>query len=128
MRSGAIGAQGDSPAPGALLPVTLAVTLPAGATRITATTTASGGDVAFLDAVMIEPLVSRYVLGGDGHGTAVLRSASLETEHANLVVPGSGQARVYAYDGTGRLVGERSSSARMLPVVIPAGGFTIVRR
>lgn len=128
VRSGAIGAQGDSPAPGALLPVTLAVTLPAGATRITATTTANGGDVAILDAVMIEPLVSRYVLGGDGHGTAVLRSASLETEHATLVVPGNGPARVYAYDGNGRLVGERSSSARTLPVVIPAGGFTIVRR
>ena len=31
--SGDIGAQGDSPAPGALLPVTLPVTLPAGADR-----------------------------------------------------------------------------------------------
>ena len=36
--SGEIGAQGDSPAPGALLPVTLPVTLPAGATRLSATT------------------------------------------------------------------------------------------
>ncbi|MHB8184621.1 MAG: hypothetical protein ACYDDU_00790 [Dermatophilaceae bacterium] len=128
VRSGDVGAQGDSPAPGALLPVTLAVTLPAGATRVTATTEASGGDTAILDAVMIEPLVSRYVLGGDGHGTAVLRSASRTTEHTTVVLPGSGRARVYVYDGTGRLVGERSSSARTVPVAVLAGGFTIVRR
>ena len=60
--SGAIGAQGDSPAPGALLPVTLPVTLPAGATRLTATTATTAGDPAALDALMLEPLVSRLVL------------------------------------------------------------------
>lgn len=128
VRSGDIGAQGDSPAPGALLPVTLAVTLPADATVITATTEASGGDTAALDAVMIEPLVSRYVLGGDGHGTALLRSASLTTEHATVVIPGKGRARVFAYNGKGRLVGERATSARTVKVEVRAGGFTIVRR
>ena len=38
VRSGAVGPQGDSPAPGALLPVTLGRPLPAGATTLTATT------------------------------------------------------------------------------------------
>ena len=64
--SGDIGAQGVSPAPGALLPVTLPRTL--GRTRRTlrVTTSVAGGDEARLDAVMLEPLVSRYVLAGDG--------------------------------------------------------------
>ena len=128
VRSGDIGAQGDSPAPGALLPVTLQVTLPAGATQITATTEARGGDIAILDAVMIEPLVSRYVLGSGSHGTAVLRSASRTTEDTTVALPGTGPARVQEYDGTGRLVGEWSSSARRVPVDVPPGGFTIVRR
>ena len=41
VRSGAVGAQGDSPAPGALLPVTLPMTLPPGQQTVTATTTAT---------------------------------------------------------------------------------------
>ena len=81
-----------------------------------------------LDAVMIEPLVSRYVLGGGGHGTAVLRSASRTTEDTTVALPGTGRAQVQAYDGTGRLVGEWSSSALTVPVEVAAGGFTIVRR
>jgi len=134
VRSGDIGAQGVSAVPGALLPVTLPVTLPAGATSITATTTAGGGDTARLDALMIEPLVSRYILGsadngdGGGRGTAVLRSASLRTEHTTVQLPGSGTARVFVYDGTGHLVAQSSSSAGSVPVEVVAGGFTIVRR
>jgi hypothetical protein len=128
VRSGAVGAQGVSSVQGALLPVTLQVTLPAGATSITATTKASGGDVARLDALMIEPLVSRYVLGGDGHATAVLRSASLATESTVVVLPGSGRARIYAYNGNGQLTSQGSSRAATVPVTVRAGGFTIVRR
>jgi len=133
VRSGAVGAQGVSSAPGALLPVTLQVTLPAGATSITATTRAGGGDTARLDAVMIEPLVSRYVLAGDaggagGHASAVLRSASRVTESATVTLPGTGIARIYAYDGTGHLVTLGSSQASTVPVTVRAGGFTILRR
>jgi hypothetical protein len=106
----------------------LEVTLPAGATSVSATTTASGGDTARLDSVMIEPLVSRYVLGGGDHGTAVLRSASRTTEHADVVVPGIGKARIYAYDDDGHLVSQGSSTASTVPVSVRAGGFTIVRR
>jgi YD repeat-containing protein len=128
VRSGDVGAQGVSAVPGALLPVTLQVTLPAGATSITATTEARRGDAAILDALMIEPLVSRYVLGGGGHGTAVLRSASLTTERASVDVPGQGTALLYAYDGTGRLVSQTSSTSSTVGVTVRAGGFTIVRR
>lgn len=128
VKSGDIGAQGVSSTPGALLPVTLEITLPGGATRITATTTASGDDIARLDAVMLEPLVSRYVLGEDGHGTAVLRSASRATEHTTVALAGVGTAHIYAYDGAGDLVSEASSTAATVPVTVRAGGFTIVRR
>ena len=128
VRSGDIGAQAVSSAPGALLPVTLQVTLPAGAPSITATTKASGNDTARLDALMLEPLVSRYVLGGDGHGTAVLRSASHVIERTTVAVPGTGTARVYVYDTAGRLLSQGLSNSSTVPVTVVAGGFTIVRR
>ena len=126
--SGAIGAQGDSPAPGALLPVTLPGTLPAGATTLSATTATGAGDPAALDAVMLEPLVSRLVLGGDGHGTALLRSASTRSEHTQVQVPGTGVARVLTYDGRGRLVGTSKTSASTVSVTVPAGGWALIRR
>ena len=112
MRSGAVGPQGDSPAPGALLPVTLGTAVPAGATTLTATT--SGG-TARLDAVMVQPLVSRLVLGGDGHGTALLRSAATSTSRTTVAVPGTGTADVWSYDGEGRLLGHTTSTAPAYP-------------
>ena len=123
--SGDIGAQGDSPAPGALLPRTLPVTLPAGATELSAT--AAGGSAA-LDAVMLEPLVSRLVLAGDGHGTALLRSASTTSERTQVRVEGTGPARVQTYDGNGRPVASSASTAQTVTVTVPAGGFALVRR
>ena len=126
--SGDIGAQGDSPAPGALLPVTLPVTLPAGAGVLSATTATGAGDPAALDAVLLEPLVSRLVLAGAGHGTALLRSASTRSERAQVRVAGTGIARIKAYDGAGRLVRATSSADRTVHVTVPAGGFVLVRR
>jgi len=128
VRSGDVGAQGVSSAPGVLVPVTLQVTVPAGATSITATTAASGGDTARLDAVMLEPLVSIYVLGGDHHASAVLRSASRVTESTAVALPGNGPAQIYVYDGTGHLVTHESSQASAVSVTVQAGGFTILRR
>lgn len=128
VRSGGIGAQGDSPAPGALLPVTLPRTIPAGTTQLSASTTAPSGDAARLDAVMIEPLVSQVVLGGDGHGTALLTSRSRVIERAHVVVAGTGAAHIESYDGSGRLVAARLSPARTVSVTVPAGGFTYIRR
>ncbi|NYG06131.1 hypothetical protein BJ986_000618 [Phycicoccus badiiscoriae] len=128
VRSGDIGAQGDSPAPGALLPVTLPVTVSAGTTQLSASTTATGGDEARLDALMVEPLVSRLVLTGDGHSTAILSSRSHRVEHAQVTLPGTGSTQIETYDGTGRLVSSWSSRARTVPVRVPAGGFTYLRR
>jgi hypothetical protein len=108
--------------------VTVAGALPADATVLSATTTTGAGDPAALDAVMIEPLVSRLVLAGGGHGTALLRSASTRTEHARVQVPGTGVARVRTYDGRGRLIGSSTTSAGTVRVSVPAGGFALVRR
>ncbi len=126
--SGDIGRQGASPAPGALLPVTLPRTLAASATTLTATTRRGGQKPARLDAVMLEPLVSRLVLRGGGHGSALLSSASDRTERARVRLAGDGPARIEAYDGQGRLVDVRRSRARTVPVIVPAGGFTFARR
>ncbi len=125
--SGDIGAQGDSPAPGALLPVTLPKTV-AGARVVTARTSGASGDEARLDALMLEPLVSRLVLSGDGHGTALLSSRSRTREHTRVLVPGTGTARIESYTRTGRLETVRFSPAERVPVTLQAGGFTVVRR
>lgn len=120
-----IGPSGDSAGPGALLPVTLPTTLPARTRTVIATTT---GEETRLDALMVQPLITRLVLGGDGHGTALLRSAATTTQHTRVVVPGSGQATIDSYNGYGRLLSTKRVGARAVPVWIVPGGFTLVRR
>ena len=110
--SGDIGLQGVSPAPGALLPVTLPRTLAKDATVLRVATSAAGGDEARLDAVMLEPLVSRLVLSGDGHATALLRSADSKVAHAVVRLPGRGRAVIEVYDGSARLLSRSTSPAR----------------
>ncbi|MGH8892998.1 MAG: hypothetical protein ACRDWY_06775 [Actinomycetes bacterium] len=128
VESGAVGRQGDSPAPGALLPTTLQSELGAGPGALEATTRADGDDRALLDSVMLEPLVSRYVLGGDGHGTALLRSAAGTAQRTTVQVPGAGPATVEVYDGAGRLRSRTVVTASVVPVSVLAGGYTIARR
>jgi hypothetical protein len=126
--SGDIGPQGASPAPGALLPVTLPRSLAKEATVLQVATSAAGGDEARLDAVMLEPLVSRYVLAGDGHSTALLRSADSKVAHTVVRLPGSGPAVVEVYDGAARLLSRSTTAATTVPVTVAPGGFTIVMR
>jgi hypothetical protein len=117
-----------SPAFGALLPVTLPRTMPGTPTTLRVTTTASGDDAARLDAVMLEPLVSRLVLAGDGHATALLRSAATSVMHPVVRVPGHGRAVVEVYDGSARLLSRSTSTASAVRVTVVPGGFTIVTR
>ena len=86
---------------GALLPVTLPRTLGKEPRSLRVATSATGGDEARLDAVMLEPLVSRFVLSGDGHATALLRSADSKIAHAVVRLPGRGRAVVEVYDALG---------------------------
>ncbi|MFF5173228.1 hypothetical protein ACFY3U_11375 [Micromonospora sp. NPDC000089] len=127
VRHGRVGAQGASPAPGALLPVTPSgpAELPAGGTVLTAVAT---GGPAVVDAVMVEPLVSRYVIAGAGMTTALLRSAARTPRTATVTLPGPGPALVETYDADGvRRAGTRVPGAAVTAVVLP-GGFTVVRR
>jgi hypothetical protein len=126
--SGDIGDQGASPAYGALLPVTLARTLSKDATVLRVSTSSAGGDEARLDAVMLEPLVSRFVLAGDAHATALLRSADSKVAQAVVRLPGRGRAVVEAYDASARLLSRSTSPARTVHVTVAPGGFTIVTR
>jgi hypothetical protein len=111
---GAIGPQGLSPAPGALLPVTLSRELPGGTSTLEVT--ATGGD-AVVDALLLEPVVSRYVISGDGHTTTLLRNATESTRTTD--VPG---AVAESYDRHGIL---RARGAADDVQVLP-GGFTII--
>jgi hypothetical protein len=113
LRHGRIGPQGNSPAPGALLPVAVGE-LPAGRTELV--TTAAGGGEAILDAVLLEPLISRYVISGAGRTTTLLRSAARSPQ----TVPVNGTAS--SYDATGVL---RSRTTGGRAPVLP-GGFTII--
>jgi hypothetical protein len=106
----------------------LGTALPAGADTLTVRTAAASGDVALLDVVLVQPLVSRLVLAGAGHGTALLRSASLSVQRTTVTVPGSGPAQVLEYDGEGRLLASSHTTAAEVPVRIAPGGVTLVRR
>jgi hypothetical protein len=124
IRYGGGGPQGVSPAPGALLPVTLPRTLPSGAGSLTATTTGGAGD---LDALLITPLLSSLVMNGDGHGTALLNSVARTPRTATVEVPGTGVATASSYDRHGRPA-HRASGTGSVRITIPAGGFAIVQR
>ncbi len=125
VRAGAIAASDDSAGPGALLPLTLPTTVDGSTRTVTATTT---GDETRLDSLIVQPLVTSLVLGGDGHGTALLRSADTRTQNVRVSVPGRGRAVVRSYDGYGRLLMIRQVAASTVPVSIAPGGFTLVRR
>jgi hypothetical protein len=126
--SGDIGSQGVSGAPGALLPVTLPRELAGRATELRVTTSSAGGDEARVDAVMLEPLVSRYVLAGAGQATALLRSAGSKAAHTDVQMPGGGTAVVEVYDGTAQLLSRSTARGQTVRVLVAPGGFTIVRR
>ncbi|MEU4422162.1 hypothetical protein AB0F81_16170 [Actinoplanes sp. NPDC024001] len=121
VRHGDVGAQGASPAAGALLPVTVGE-LASGRTDLEAT--ATGGE-AVVDAVMLEPLVSRLVIGGAGRQTALLRSAARTPQTVRV----AGPAVIETYDAAGVRRGRvtAAAGAAVRAVVLP-GGFTLIRR
>lgn len=125
VRTGDIGRQGASPAPGALLPVTLPRVLPAGATSLS--TRARRGTTS-VDAVMLEPLVSRLVLGAGEHGTALLRSAARSSRSVDVAVPGSGPSVVEVYDSAGRLRARYHDRSGDVTAQVLPSGFTVIRR
>jgi hypothetical protein len=115
------GAQGVSPAPGALLPVALPRYLPAGAMKLTATGVRGSGE---LDALLLTPLVSTLVTQGNGGGVVLLSSIAGAERRTMIDVPGSALATARSYDDQGRPVG-RVTGRAAITVEVPAGGFVV---
>jgi hypothetical protein len=111
--------QGASPAPGALLPVTLRTSLPAGATSLTATATGTST----VDAVLLRPEVTQVVYGN----TALLQSAAAGPRTRTVALPAAAKVTVLSYDGRGTLVDQRTVSGATVPARVAAGGFTVLR-
>jgi len=118
------GAQGVSAAPGALLPVTVANSLPAGATTVTADTHKGGGQ---LDALLLTPEISTLLVAGGGHSVALLASDATGQRARTIHLAGSGPTVASSYDGRGHLW-RRTVGADSITVPVPAGGFAIARR
>jgi len=118
------GAQGISPTPGALLPVTVSNTLPATATELTAATESGSGQ---LDAIQLTPLLSTLITDGAGHGVALLNSVADTVRNRTLTVPGTGPTTATSYDSQGQLW-RTVTGTDSVTVTVPAGGFAVVQR
>jgi hypothetical protein len=121
IRYGGGGAQGVSPAPGALVPVAVPRYLPAGATSLSMTGVRGGGE---LDALLLTPLVSTLVAAGNGAGVVLLSSVAGVSRTAEIDVPGLGLAIARSYDDRGRSAGVASGQGA-ITVEVPAGGFVV---
>jgi hypothetical protein len=119
------GAQGISPAPDALLPVTLPGILPAAATQLTASTLDGGGQ---LDAIQLTPLIAVLITTGNGHSVAMLNSEADTQGTRTIQLPGTGRAVATSYDRQGRPWRVIISTDPAITVPVPAGGFAIVQR
>lgn len=118
------GPQGISPTLGALLPVSVARTLPAAATGLVATTERGSGQ---LDAIQLTPLLSTLITAGAGHSVALLNSVAVTSRARTLSLPGSGPAIATSYDSHGRLW-RVAVGASTITVEVPPGGFAIAVR
>jgi len=121
---GHVGPQGDSPAPGLLA----MVTLPHSVDRATTLTVTGINGSAIVDALMVQPEIERLVLDGNGHGTALVRSFATRERATAVTLPGSGKARVWILDETGRVVRTTSTRSRTVKLAVPAGGTAVIRR
>jgi hypothetical protein len=110
------GPQGSSPAPGALLPVTLPAPLPPGATTVTARF--SSGESA-VDALLLRPEVSQVVFGR----AALLQSAATGPRTVTVSLPG--RVTILSYDGRGHLLDRATRTGPAVTVPVAAGGFTL---
>ena len=126
LRTGSVGEQGVTEAPGAILPTTLRRTVDPAATSVTATLTRRGGPEARLDAILLKPLVSRLVLDGPDGGTVLLHSADERRTTAVVDAPGDDAVVVMVHDASGRLVERVEGGAGEVTVAVLPSGFTVV--
>jgi hypothetical protein len=111
--------QGDSPAPGALLPVTLRTPLPPDATSVTATSTGEST----VDALLLRPEVSQVVYPH----AALLQSAATGWRTRPVDIGNASRVSVHSYDGAGRLVDRATGAGPTVRARVAPGGFTVLR-
>ncbi len=116
------GAQGISPVPGTLLPVSLAQSVPAGATL---TAVCSTGPVR-IDALLVEPVVATLVMAGPDAALALLRNGDQVSHTCTVTMPDGGPVVIETYDDQARPYGRQVSSHRTVLVEVPPGGFGTV--
>jgi hypothetical protein len=117
---GRAGTQGTSPAPGALLPVTLPTPLSPTATTITARFTTGESTV---DALLLRPEVTQVVFDH----TALLQSAATNTRTRTVTLPTTARATILSYDGRGHQLARKTVTGRVVNAPVAAGGFTVLR-
>ncbi|PPI40771.1 MULTISPECIES: hypothetical protein [unclassified Rathayibacter] len=116
-----VGSQGVTEAAGALLPQKLRRTVPAGSSSVEVRPLS--GETR-LDAMLVRPLVTRLVVGGEGGRTELIRNSTDGVRTTAIGVSGgSGTLRVYSQDGA--LVSETSPSGAV-SVQLPAQGFAVL--
>lgn len=124
VRHDRIGAQGDSPAPGLLSVRTLRDDdAPGNVVKVRGRDTTS-----FVDAMLVQPRMESLVLGGEGSGTALLRSFDDGYGTTAVTVPGLGTATTTVYTSDGSVVSTETSDAATIEVTLPRGGFALVIR
>jgi hypothetical protein len=65
---------------------------------------------------------------GTRHGTALLRSFATTGRPAAIAVPGHGPALVSVNDSTGRVLARYPEAGETISVLVPGGGFVVIRR
>jgi hypothetical protein len=114
--------QGVSPTPGGLHPLSLQAPVRAG--RADLSVDVQGGTLV-LDALLVQPVVSRLVLEGDGDRMELVHSGAVVPQPTKVGSAGTAMTvRIYDADGTlvrtGALTGAKT-------VVLPPGGFAIAQ-
>lgn len=117
----AVGEQGITAVPGALLPQSLLI--PALPGQQTVTVTGLKGTVE-LDALIVRPLLSRLSLAGESATTELVNSATVVPLRTVVGIAGQ-SSTVRSYDRSGALVEEFAISGQSKVTVRP-GGFVVV--
>jgi len=123
VRHADVGPQGDSPAPGLLA----IETLPSTVEDVESVMVEASGSDALVDALLVQPEVEHVVLASESSATALLRSFARHPRTVVISLPVGTTAQVETYDETGRLISQTHAPADRVAVMVPAGGFAVVR-
>jgi hypothetical protein len=119
------GPQGVSAAQGALLPVTVAGLLPAGATMLSVVA-GPADDMLRVDGVLLIPVVSRLQLSGPGSTAVLLTSVDEHPRTVRVQLPAAARSVANSYDRQGVLQAMRQAKGAVVTATVLPGGFTVL--